>query len=392
MTTGLLGRRLLAATLVLGPLVPPATRHAEAQGTLGGQGYGYPLGQVSARARGAGHAIAELDPTSAVNPAALATWGEPALYFEYLPERRTVSVAGLSDRATTSRFPLVAAALRVGARGTLGLAVSTLLDRTWQTSYDTTVVGQRGPITFTQRLRVTGALNDVRLAGAWEMHPSLRLGLGAHVFSGENRIRADVLGFEEDSAGGSAPEIAVQANTYSYSGPAVSAGFELRPASVLVLAGSARLGGRLRLWNGDTLVRGSDVPMRASGAVMYNGLGGTVVAVRAAWEGWSSMATGTETATVHDTWSIGGGAELRGFRWFGRLFPVRVGVQRRSLPFAAPGTGQVRELGVTGGLGVPLARDRARIDLVAEYDRRDADGTPATESALVIGVGFTVRP
>src|SRR4051812_27515068 len=92
---------------------------AAAQGTLSTQGFGYPAGGLSTRAEGLGGSIVENDPLSPRNPATLATWGRPGLYFQYDPEWRRVNANGTSDNTLTARFPIISGALNVGSRFTV---------------------------------------------------------------------------------------------------------------------------------------------------------------------------------------------------------------------------------------------------------------------------------
>ncbi len=50
----------------------------------------------------------------------------------------------------------------------------------------------------------------------------------------------------------------------------------------------------------------------------------------------------------------------------------------------------VRETGVSGGLSIPLARNRANADLAVERDVRTAAGG-VEERAWVVSFGFLVR-
>src|SRR5688572_27322487 len=111
---------------------------ASAQGNLSTFGFGYPPGQLSARAQAAGGAIGEMDPVSTLNPAALLNWGGSAVYFQIEPEFRRINRAGASEGTTTARYPLTGGALQVGSRWTVGIAASTFLDRSWATTSRTT--------------------------------------------------------------------------------------------------------------------------------------------------------------------------------------------------------------------------------------------------------------
>ena len=119
-----------AAALVLAA----ASTSVAAQGSLSTQGFGYPPGQVSARASGAGSGNAEIDALSPINPAALINWGASAVFLQTEPEFRTVRAGGQELRTTTWRYPLVMGALSVGPRAIVALSSSTLLDRTWSTT------------------------------------------------------------------------------------------------------------------------------------------------------------------------------------------------------------------------------------------------------------------
>ena len=135
---------------------------ARAQGTVSTQGFGYPPGQISAAAAALGGGPAETDAQSALNPAAIAAWIRPGVYVEYAPEFRSVSANGQSDHTTTSRFPLVDGAIMLGSRLTVGVSVSTLLDRTWETSRSGFDHLATDSVPFTESFKVSGAINDIK--------------------------------------------------------------------------------------------------------------------------------------------------------------------------------------------------------------------------------------
>src|SRR5207237_7821407 len=147
-------------------------------------------GQFSARAEGVGGAAADFDALSLVTPASLAGVGSPSLFLQYAPEFRRVTTPSGTAKTTTARFPLVAGVLPMGQSWTLGLSSSTFLDRSSETSLvrKQVVGGPTDTVSATERNKVLGAINDVRLALAWSRSPEFRLGVGAHVFTGSNRI------------------------------------------------------------------------------------------------------------------------------------------------------------------------------------------------------------
>ena len=126
---------LRAAALLLAVGAPAALR---AQGAIGNQGYGYPTGQLSTRTLGTGGGLAEFDPVSPLNPAALSYIRRATLAFQYDPEFRRVTAGGTSQNATIARFPVLAATLPFRDRYSVGISASTYLDRSFVTRYRTT--------------------------------------------------------------------------------------------------------------------------------------------------------------------------------------------------------------------------------------------------------------
>ncbi len=371
----------LLAALAATPLA------AAAQGTLAGQGFGYPPGQLGARAAGSAGSVAEFDAISPINPAALSSWGPTGLFLEYEPEFRRIERDGRSSGLAISRFPLIAAGLTVSSNVTLGLAVSTLLDRTFVT---TTEIPASGPPldipSSTETLRSAGALNDVRLAGAWTIRPSLRVGIGLHAITGEHRI-GYARAFDDTTGEFSTPTFQ---RTIGFGGTAVSAGAEVRLTRLLGLGVSGRYGGTIRAHSGDTTLSSASVPNRLGVALRYDGITGAALAARASWEGWSALSgLGSTRADATDAWDMSLGGDVSGPRIGSKLIFLRSGVRWRTLPFLANGA-EVDEFTFAFGAGMLIARDRATIDVSAQRASRDAFG--ASERSWLIGFGLSVRP
>ena len=364
-------------------VVPPLT----AQGTLSTQGFGYHPGQISTRARATGGALGEFDPTSALNPAALAWWERSGVVLEYAPEFRRVTTSDARETATVARFPLSGAAIAIGARTILGITLSTFLDRTWETVQRDTQPFADDQIPYELEFRSAGAINDIRLAGAWTASRALRVGIGAHVLSGSNRLR--VLARFDDTLGRLADFS--QQTRISYSGAAASAGVDWRPHRSIGVAASGRLGGTLRAVRGDTTLATADIPMRIGVGLAYTGFTGAVIAAGGEWQNWSKLdRLGSEQLTTFDGWDYGVGAEVRGPRLIGLDVPLRVGVRRRTLPFGASGA-EVRETSVAIGWGFTIAAGRAVADVGVSRASRTTEGT-ASERATTLSVGLIVRP
>jgi hypothetical protein len=358
-----------------------------AQGTLSTQGFGYHPGQISTRARATGGALGEFDPTSALNPAALAWWERSGVVLEYAPEFRRVTTAGTRETATIARFPLSGAALAINDRTMVGVTLSTFLDRTWETAQRGTHQFADAEIPYELEFRSAGAINDIRIAGAWTASPALRVGIGAHVFAGSNRLDVatrflDTLLRVVDFG---------QRSRISYSGAAASAGIDWRPIASVGVAASGRLGGTLRAVRNDTSLATADIPMRLGVGLAYTGLRGAVIAASGEWQDWSKLdRLGSDQLTTFDGWDYGLGAELRGPRWFGGEVPLRVGVRRRTLPFGAAAA-EVEETSVAFGWGFAIASGRAVADFGLSRASRTADGG-ASERATTFSIGLIVRP
>lgn len=370
---------LVAFVLAAAPLA--------AQGTLSTQGFGYHPGQISSRARATGGALGEFDPTSALNPAALSWWERSGLVLEYAPEFRSVTTEGTRESATVARFPLSGAAIAIGNRTIVGITLSTFLDRTWETAQRSTHQFADDEIPYEVEFRSAGAINDIRIAGAWTGTRALRLGLGAHVFAGSNRL--SVFTRFDDSLG--RVENFGQESRISYSGVAGSAGIDWRPHRSIGIAASGRLGGTLRAVRNDTTLATADVPTRVGLGLAYTGFTGAVIAASGEWQNWSKLdRLGSDQLTTFDGWDYGLGAEVRGPRWFGSEIPLRAGVRRRTLPFGAAGA-EVKETSAAFGWGFMIAGGRAVADFGVSRASRRAEGG-ATESATTFSIGLIVRP
>ena len=385
-------RRLrLTAALLLVVAAP-----AGAQGTLSGQGFGYPTGQLSTTALGNGGAMQEFDPFSPINPAALGTlapWRRPAFFFQYDPEFRRVSSAGQSQSATLARFPVIAAAIPVMRRGELGISASTYLDRTFSTTFSTTTQIGLEQIGTTERVESRGSIGDVRLGAAWVFANALRVGLAGHVLSGENRLVSARV-FSDTARFGSVADSSV----LDYSGVAASAGVEWRIVRGLAVAGSYRKGGTLRTERDDSTITRADAPDRVGVSVRVDRIAGAAIGASWARTNWSNMRSlGTSALRVRDGTEFAAGAELVGPRYGDNVVLLRLGGRQRDLPFGI-GSADVRETAFSGGVGAPLAGGRALIDFALQHASRSARGGTAgagatpTERAWTLSFGFTVRP
>ena len=381
-------RTVLARCVAVGCLaVVAVASRAAAQGTLGSQGFGYPPGQLSAYSRSLSGASAEMDPLSPINPAALSLMRRGGIYLQSEQEQRSLDAAGESSSTRSNRFPLFAAIVPVGPRGMIGLSFSTMLDRTWGTEIRSTQVFGADSAAYVERFSSAGALNDIRAAGSWALRDNLILGVGIHMFPGENRLRIERL---YDDSLSFAP--LRDSSNVNFFGTGLSGGVMWRPSSALTVGASGRFGGTLKLWEGDSVRSKADAPSRYGAAVRYDIVPGTGIALRADRTLWSQMnGLGSEQASAKDTWDYGFGIDALGPRLIGQQVTLRGGARRRTLPFSASND-DVRETAFTFGTGLPLIGGRAMLDLFGEHSTRKASDVDATEQSWTFGLGLTVRP
>jgi len=358
----------------------------QAQGALSLQGLGYPTGELSARAEGTGGGLADFDALSLVSPASIAGVGSPALFFQYSPEFRRVTAGSNTAKTTTARFPLVVGVLPMGQQWALGLSSSTFLDRSSETSLVRTLLVGPDLVDVTERNKVLGAINDVRLALAWAPSPVFRIGVGGHVFTGSNRITFSQL-FPDSSKYVST----TQTGRLSFAGFAGSLGLEYRPSSVIGFALSGRKGGDLRAQSGDTAIGSARLPDHYAASVVYDGITGATISARVAHDAWSSLSTLSSSGTkAFDGWDTGVGAEVTGPRLINRIIVVRAGARIRTLPFGFNGE-KVSEKSFVAGLGIPLTRDRASFDFAVQRANRTTSAA-VKETGYILSFGLRVSP
>ena len=375
--------------LVALALLAAATSPLGAQANLSGQGLGYPQGQLSTRALGTGGAIGETDPLSLVNPAALAFTPATTLFFQIEPEYRKVVVGSLTDNTTTARYPLFAAILPIGSSWAVGITSSTLLDRTWTTSVDSSVVFGTDTVSSTFLFGSSGSINDLRLAGAWTPNTYIRLGLGGHLISGSDR---EFVGrqFVNNTAFASFAD----SSTLSFDGGAVSGGIEVVAPKLLVASASYRWGGTLNARRNDTTLARGRVPDRLGLSLAYIGIEGTEIAARTSYNKWSELNglnQGTTPPAVN-AWDSSVGAEVAGPKLGSQPLMLRLGGRWRTLPYEAGPTFQkVKEQTFNAGFGLTMASGRVITDVGLAHAHRDA-GIGIIERAWTLSIGLGIRP
>lgn len=356
-----------------------------AQGSLSTLGFGYPTGQLSTRALATGGALADFDPNSPLNPATLISAARALVYIQYDPEFRSLSVDGRSVSTTTARFPLFSVTGRIAGFG-VGLAFSSFLDRTWTNVYaDTQMVGGQ-PLASIDTARSAGGISDARAALSYSFGKDYHLGVGVHVFPGENRTSIG-RSFADSLQIGSF----TQENTFNFSGSAMSVGLLATPSPQWNFALTGRFGGSMRIRQGDSTVIGrATVPSRWSASVAYLGFPGSALAAHYVTERWSSLrGLGSAGLPIHDATEFGAGGEIAGPKVSGAAMQFRVGVRARDLPFSLDAT-KVKEQSLTAGVGLPVAGGRGTADLSLSRARRTAGGM--RETGWILSFGLGIRP
>lgn len=355
-----------------------------AQGGLGSQGFGYPVGQMSGATLGTGGAAAESDPNSGINPAAIAQPNRFSLMLQFEPEFRRTAASGASDNSSLVRFPAFVASGSFG-RFTFSGGVTTVLDRTWSNTYADSLLVGGAWVPATVIVQSEGSLSDVRAAVSYVVHRRLQIGLGLHGMTGENRTGLTFLFPDSSGVGG-----VNQAADFGFEGAAVSLGIVTQPRDGLQLSASMRSGGALTLEQGGNNVGAASVPTRVGIGATWAAIPGVALSARVDRTRWSDLeGLGSAQVSLFDATEYALGAEFLGPRLGGTNSAVRAGVRDRTLPFGIAGNA-IRERILAGGLGIPLSRGRAQIDLALQRATRTAPG--ASEKAWLVTVGLGIRP
>ncbi len=381
-------------------LLPSAT--VAAQGTLSGQGFGYPTGELSSRAIATGGSLAEFDPATPLNPASIGSWGASpinssvrrfwgrmGIAVQYDPEFRRVTSGGATQRATLARFPLLSLSIPIRERLQLGVSAATLLDRTFSTELPSTTLIGGTSVTGTQRIQSRGSIADVRVAAAYNVGDNISVGVGGHVLTGRNQVVSDRT-FSDSTEFGNVSDSTV----VNFGGNAVSAGAEWRIVRGLSVAGSYRHGGTLRAERNDTTLRRASAPDRIGIGLRVDRFSGASFTASYANTRWSNLrGLSASSIPITDAPEYAAGAELLGPRIGISQLLVRLGGRRRTLPFGI-GSADVRETAFAGGVSAPFTGGRAVLDLTTQYASRTPTGSTisARERAVTFSVGLTVRP
>lgn len=363
-------------------LAAPLT--VQAQGALSNQGFGYPLGQLSAGSLGNGGAGAEADPNSALNPAALTQTTRFSLSLQFEPEMRRTNAGGLSSDATVIRFPSFQATGSFG-RWTGAAGVTTFLDRSWSNFYEDSLLVGGEWIPSQIQTSSQGAMSDARVALGYVVSPRIQLGVALHGIAGENRTQFARTFPDSTGVGG-----LQQSASFGFGGSAVSLGVVTQPRDGLVIAGSMRRGGQMTLEQAGEQVSEASVPTRLGVGVSWLAVPGASFSLRVDRTLWTDMeGLGSDEVSLFDATEVALGVDVLGPRVFGGNSILRAGVRDRTLPFGVLGD-RVGERAFTLGAGLPIARGRAQVDFAVQRASREV--RDFTERGWFFSLGLGIRP
>lgn len=382
-------QRTLVSSLVCLALVSlPAV--IRAQGTLSTQGFGYPTGEMSTRAIGAGGSTADFDAFSSTNPASIAGSLGSLLYVQVEPEyRHLTNDNGGTQKNVIARHPL--ATLAVQIRPTLfgGVSVSNFLDRSFETQERRTTLIADTAVATTNTFKSDGAIGDIRAGLAWTPTQWLRLGFAGHVISGSNRLRSTEV--FDDSLRFAA---IADTTTVTYVGSALSAGVQVFAGQIAAFAVSYRHGNSMSVKHQDTTLTTANVPNALSMSAAFIGIKGTMLAVRTQRNDWTRMqGLGSDSLPITNSWDTSVGADVLGPHIGSHVLQIRAGGRWRTLPFGLAAS-EIKEKTFNGGVGTTLAGGRLGTDFAVVRSLRTpaSSSIPFTESAWTMSFGVTVRP
>jgi len=358
-----------------------------AQGSLSAMGFGYPVPSVSTRVAGSGGALADLDAVTPQNPAVLGGLQRIVLSVQAEPEYRTLQVGAVTERTTSQRIPLLAILLPAGKGLGFGITAGSFLDRSYTTKTTGSALINGASVPTTDQLDFRGAVGMLRAGVGWQINRFLKIGAAGHLLTGENLVTrerrfADTLNF-----GG-----VLDSSRVTYFGRALSAGGEVRLFKGLAYTVSYRSGFGMNTRVRDTVRTTANVPNQLAHSVRFDGIPGTILAVGIEQVAWTRMqGLGSSGVRVQDAsnWYVGG--EFSGPTMRGVPMLFRGGYANRQLPFS-PTAGQVTESRIAAGIGLPVAREGASIDLSVQRASRVLGGGDARERSWLLGLGLQIRP
>lgn len=372
----------MAAALVSFSAAP-----AMAQGGLSVLGFGYPVGGASTRTAGTAGSFGEFDPLSPINPASLGGLARTVITAQTEPEFRTVKFGGASQRSSAQRVPLLNLLSPIGHGVAVGLSATTFLDRSFTTVTAGSVSIDGNSVSTVDQTESRGSIADLRAAAGWRINDRFSVGVGAHLFNGDNQVVVSRT-FSDTLKFGNVNDT----SQVVYFGTALSVGGEWRIRKGLATMLSYRKGNSMESRVRDTVRTRANVPDRVGFGVRFDGIPGSVFGLSVNHQNWSKMQSlGSSVIQPRDATDWSAGAEVEGPHVRGMPMLVRAGFAKNALPFGI-NSGVVSESRFSTGVGIPISREQAVIDLSLQRANRSLAGSSAKESAWMLGIGMQIRP
>lgn len=363
-------KRLLLALLLLAPLP------GSAQSLFAARGLGVPVDPVDGRARslgGIGVGLLGLNP-SQLNPAEIGTIRRGASAV-LQPTSAAVNTGSAEDHVSATRFPMFGMLYPATPRLTLGIGYAGYLEQTWavRTADTVAIAGRNEPVEDV--VSSTGGLGQIRLAAAYALTQSFSLGFSSGVLTGNLDRRARRT-FTADTSG-TLGEFSTRLR-WEYGGYFAGAGARWDPTPAIRLGASALVTTSLSADSaqGTAVSREYDRAYQFAAGASGRVTGDLMVALGAVRDRYPGLQP-SGTAGVdrqRDTWTYGGGVEYEGLRTGRRIFPVRLGMRVRQLPYFRDGETPAQETAGLLGVGFRLAGDEsgplAVVDIGMERARR----------------------
>ena len=379
-------RRLPALVCAIALL--PAAELVAQSSQFGVRGLGIPGRAASARALGSGGAQGLFDGESSLNPAALWTLSQATTAVTSTQSWRTSINPGGEGTARDNRFPQFQIGGPIPKTPlSIGISYSTFADRDF-TIATAGVASPRGiPIGVVDTLASTGGINDLRVALAWGISPTLQIGFGVHALTGSNRLASRRVW--EDTTFLSTRQTA----EVDYLSFGASAGAIFRPVAGVLLAGTIRRDGALDVRRDSVPTTSVALPWTLSGGVRIAVGPRLDLAAQVTTRDWSVAnddLVREGAVGARNTIEVSAGLELiRNTRRRDQL-PLRLGIRSAQLPFLLAQGAQPKELGVSVGTALRFANNLAGVDLALERVRR-TQGDAFRETAWLFSVGVSVR-
>ena len=331
---------------------------AQAQSLFGTQGLGTPVPGIDARARALGlNGVGLLGfSTSLLNPAEQGGMLRRGVSASFQPWSGNVELNGEEGDVSGTRFPVIAAYYPMG-RITFTLGYSGVFDQSWAIVASSEGVFGADTVGITDVVRSTGGIGEVKVGAAYALNDRLSIGAAAGFHTG-NVVRNITREYED-----SVFVPFESSDTWGYSGPTASVGVRWDPMPQVRVGASLAWSGTLEATpdSGTIGTHSYDMPLRMHAGASAQIAPRLLLAVTGSFASYGSGSYtspgGSANTVAKSTSEFGAGLEWSQLRTATRVFPLRLGVRRATLPFHNQNETEATEFTVSGGIGLRLVED-----------------------------------